>query len=288
MRTSVQTPKMLQSELHKKYECNLLSNTNINNCYKAVIYNFILILSITLFMYAFVYISVSVFSSEACAKDFGIQGHVFNIEEQDILTIIEEKLKTLDVNALKESMVNKTRDYVNRPPRVVGITKATEVREYSYDPTYTVPEDIKDHTGKLLHAKGRKVNPLEFVPLKSELIFIDGDDSEQVAFAMAHCKKLEKQNKQAKIILISGSPLDLQKEHNIWIYFDQAGALTKKFSITQVPAIVSQDDLLLKISIIDLSIKSNDKNNTSLDRAVKDVSNKISKDREEDQKRSKL
>ena len=56
-----------------------------------------------------------------------------------------------------------------------------------------------------------------------------------------------------KIILVKGEPLKLQRElkkQKIWIYFDQAGFLTQKLEIKEVPALVTQDGLRLKISII--------------------------------------
>ena len=45
-----------------------------------------------------------------------------------------------------------------------------------YDPSYTVPEDIYDHKGHLLYKAGYKVNPLNQVPLRERLIFINGDN----------------------------------------------------------------------------------------------------------------
>ena len=54
---------------------------------------------------------------------------------------------------------------------------------------------------------------------------------------------------QAKIILVKGSPLKLQRKEKIWIYFDQGGILTSKLGITQVPALVVQEGLQLKIKI---------------------------------------
>jgi conjugal transfer pilus assembly protein TraW len=187
--------------------------------------------------------------SEAEAKDFGVQGHIFEILEQDFLEVINARLKAVDWNQFNQKIQDKTKDYVETPTAIKNITKANESKEYFYDPTYVLAQDIRDHTGKLIHAKGTKVNPLEFTSLKDDLIFIDGDDETQVKFAL---KTYKEKNEKLKIILVKGSPLKLQREIKIWIYFDQGGVLTTKLDIKEIPALVAQDRLKLKINTIDL------------------------------------
>ena len=180
-------------------------------------------------------------SSVSIAKDFGIHGHVFPIQEENILEIIEKRLSKIDLNKLNAELKDKTQKYVENPPAVIGITKATEVKIKYYDPSYTNPEDILDHNGLLIAPKGKIINPLEFTSLTQPLIFIDGDDEEQVAYALSY--------KNAKVILVKGSPLKLQRTHKRWIYFDQAGVITTKLGIAQVPTLVEQDELRLRITI---------------------------------------
>ena len=88
--------------------------------------------------------------------------------------------------------------------------------------------------------KGTRINPLEHIALRESLIFIDGDDEEQVSYALSLS--------DANIILVKGSPLKLQRKHKRWIYFDQAGVMTTKLGITEVPALVEQDRLKLRIT----------------------------------------
>ncbi len=174
------------------------------------------------------------------AKDFGKLGHTYEIAERNILEVINERLKKVDMKKIQEEAKTKTRQYVERPREVKGVTNAEEDREYHFDPTYTLQEDIKDDKGNIIHKAGVKINPLEHVSLREDLIFIDGDNASQVKFALEYPKK-------AKIILIKGSPLKLQKEHKVWIYFDQDGFLTGKLGVKHIPAIVFQDKVLLKI-----------------------------------------
>ena len=55
------------------------------------------------------------------AKDFGVVGHLWEIAEEDILEYIEKKLKVVDVEKLKEEMIDKTKKRVEEPEEVSGI-----------------------------------------------------------------------------------------------------------------------------------------------------------------------
>lgn len=189
--------------------------------------------------------------SEAKAKDFGVQGHIFEIIEQDFFEVINAKLEAADWNKFNQKIQNKTKDYIENPTKVTGIKRAKEAKEYFYDPTYTLTQDIRDHTGKLIHRQGTKVNPLEFTSLRDALLFIDGDDKNQIEFALEQYKQNQE---KLKIILVKGFPLKLQRQEKIWIYFDQGGILTSKLGISEVPALVTQEDLKLKIKIFGESL----------------------------------
>ena len=104
--------------------------------------------------------------------------------------------------------------------------------------------DIRDNTGQLLFAKGTQVNPLEVVSLSKRLVFFDGGDARQVAFAK---QTLSSAGAGTKPILVGGQPLKLMRSWKRPVYFDQGGTLVKRLGIQQVPAIVSQDGKRLRI-----------------------------------------
>lgn len=152
----------------------------------------------------------------------------------------------------------KTRGAVERPKPVESITKARATRVFYFDPTYILKEDLKDHLGNSIYAKGTKINPLETVSLSQDLVFFDGDDEEQKKWLLSRIQDSEsnvRNNKIEKIrlILIKGSPLELSKELSFPVYFDQGGYLTKKLGIQHVPAVVTQDKLRLRIEEIFLT-----------------------------------
>jgi conjugal transfer pilus assembly protein TraW len=187
---------------------------------------------------------------KAFGKDFGVQGHRWEIAETDILEYIEKKLVAVDIEKLTEEMIKKTTERVEEPEPVSGIVDVIfgKATKYYYDPSYIVPEDIYDHKGNLIYEAGYKVNPLEQVPLRERLIFINGKNEKQLEYAM---RKRGEYGGMAKIILISGRPLDIQRKNKVWIYFDQQGVLTAKFGIKGVPAIVEQAGLKLRIIEVD-------------------------------------
>jgi conjugal transfer pilus assembly protein TraW len=191
------------------------------------------------------------FSLDTHAKDLGVHGHIFEIQEPDLLKQISQKLKVLEENGTlaehKDKLIKKAKKSVSRPQPLSGIIKATEDRTFTYDPSLTVPYDLKDHKGRVFHKAGTRVNPLQYKSLTSALIFIDADDQSQIAWAH------NIQVKQAtKVILTSGSPLELMESWKTPVYFDQGGTITKKLGIRFVPAIVVQDGLKLKISEVAL------------------------------------
>lgn len=181
------------------------------------------------------------------AKDLGTFGETFPIAEKSLLEVIKTKLQKLqDEGRLalhQEEIKARLLKTIYRPSPVEGIKTTKEPRTYTYDPSIIIPSDLKDHEGRIIQTTGTVINPLNTVSLSKALLFIDGDDEKQVSWALA-------QNKSApapKIILISGSPFELMEKHDLRFYFDQGGAITKKFKIAQVPARVTQSGLILKI-----------------------------------------
>lgn len=187
------------------------------------------------------------------AKDFGVRGKIAPIEEHDPIALIQSKLKTMEERGELErhnrELQKKTKTSIERPKLVEGIFKAKENRVFYYDPTYIVPEDLKDHQGRIIHSKGTRLNPLETVSLSQNLLFFDGDDGDQVAFAKEKLKEKLAEN-SLKLILVKGAPLVLSEELKVPVYFDQSGLLTKKLRIHHVPALVTQHGLRLRIEEI--------------------------------------
>ena len=190
-------------------------------------------------------------SSNAKAKDFGVHGETFEIEEKDMLELIHDRLNKLEKNGDLEKHYKSLRDnasrYVERPEAVKNLNNARLRRTWDFDPSYRLPKDILDHKGFVIHKAGTTVNPLDSVPLDYNLLFIDGDNEEHLKLAITTHKSA---TKPLKIILIKGSPMELMKSNKMRFYFDQKGTLTGRLGIKHVPAFVEQNEKVLKISEI--------------------------------------
>jgi len=180
-------------------------------------------------------------------KDYGTRGHIFPIKERSLLEVIEEKLKLAQKNGtiknLQGQFQEKVKQKISHPNPVSGIRHTVAPSWHTFDPTYTQSATVKDHLGKVIVKKGTTVNPLDHIAWGEPLIFIDGEEASHINWAM---------QQEGKIIIVKGAPLELHQKYNRWFYFDQAGLLTKRFAITQVPARVIQDGKVLKIEEIKL------------------------------------
>lgn len=186
-------------------------------------------------------------AAQASARDYGQQGTVWPVIEPDLLQQIHARLQHLEATGetarLNEELKRRTIARVNRPEPVAGITLASETRVWRFDPTITVERDIADDKGRVIIAAGTRVNPLDTVPLRAPLVFLDGDDAAQLAWAAQRYGAT-----RAKLILVRGAPLELMKARQRRFYFDQGGNLVKHFGIRAVPATVEQQGRLLVIT----------------------------------------
>ena len=181
------------------------------------------------------------------ARDYGQQGTVFPVIERDLLQQIHARLLAMEQSGetarLNEELKRRTVARVERPEPVAGLVRAEAARQWSFDPTITLETDIRGAKGELIHARGTRVNPLDSVELRADLLFFDGDDPDQLAWAL-------RQSPGAKLILVRGAPLQLMKARQRRFYFDQGGKLSAHFAIRAVPARVRQQGRLLEVSEI--------------------------------------
>lgn len=189
--------------------------------------------------------------NQSYASGFDVIGNVYEIVERDALEWISVRLremeKTGELAKQHEALKQQAQASIERPKKVAGLQKTTKPRTFEHDLTVTVPYDITDSEGRILHLAQTKINPLNFVFSKKSLLFFDGEDKEQVTWALN-----EKINRKelAKLVLVNGPIAELSCAKGIRLYFDQAGRLVKNFGIKQIPAIVEQQGDKLKVSEI--------------------------------------
>ncbi len=169
------------------------------------------------------------------AKDLGTYGHLFPIEEQDLLKLLNARLGGASLSDLAPALFESAKHPLPAP----GIVTAASNREFTYDPTYILDRDIKNAQGEVLFKKGARFNPLEKLNLSEGLLFFDAHNKHQLEWAAS-------QKGCFKWILTSGDPFAIEVAHKRPVYFDQQGALSRKLGLKAVPARVTQKgDVLL-------------------------------------------
>ncbi len=185
----------------------------------------------------------------AAAKDLGVRGAVWPIEEPDLLREIEARLKAMEdtgeADRMRREAVERARERVEAPPRVAGVAPARFLRIRRFDPTVTVEQDIRTAEGTLVAARGTRINPLERRPLTRELLFIDGARPVEVDWALAR-------DKPSVIVLLAGRPLDLTRAHGRAFFFDQGGRLARRLGVVATPSLVAADGVFLRITEVPL------------------------------------
>lgn len=194
-------------------------------------------------------LSLTLLSGVAVAKDFGTWGDLYPVAEPDMLQTIHERLTELqrsgrweqEMTAFKERTVQ----HSQRPEPVSGIGKTERYAERFFDPSVQFSSDLKDDKGRVFARKGDVINPLATVPFAQTLYFIDGDDPQQIAWMKAQ----QPRTLMVKIILVNGDIPKTSAALDSRIYFDQGGALSRRFGLTTVPARITAAPSGLRLRI---------------------------------------
>ena len=188
-------------------------------------------------------------SMPVTAKDLGVWGEVWPIEEADLLEQVEETLEALQRSGewarMEEAAKARARERLEAPPPVPGIVPASEPRSWLYDPAIVVQEDVLGPGGIVIAPAGTRIEPLSHRPMTQALLFIDGTRPVEVRWALA-------QVAPTRIVLLSGRPFDLARTHGRAFYFDQGGVLARRFGLRATPARIRQEGLKLRIEEVPL------------------------------------
>ncbi|EPR0422788.1 type-F conjugative transfer system protein TraW [Enterobacter hormaechei] len=197
-------------------------------------------------------LSMMLLSSVTAASDLGTWGDLWPVAEPDMLTVIEQRLQALKQSGEMDKKMDDFKERVvrnsQRPPAVAGITRAVRYEKRWFDPSVRVNRDLADGHGNVFARAGQVFNPLAVVPFNQTLLFIDGDDPDQLAWV----RRQKPATLVSRIILVRGNIPQTSGALDSRIFFDQNGVLTARFGINQVPARVTAapSGLRLQVEII--------------------------------------
>ena len=181
------------------------------------------------------------------AKDLGVEGDLWPVQEQSMLSMIHQRLKNMAVSGELADMQSQFKERVVqntlRPVPVAGLKTDTQSHTHRVDPSVSVAADMADQDGRLFAHKGQRINPLETVSLPGPLYFLDADDKRQTDWLKQQPVELNR-----KVILVKGNIREATQALNTRIYFDQDGTLSRRFGLTWIPAVVRQDGNTLVVS----------------------------------------
>lgn len=123
----------------------------------------------------------------------------------------------------------------------VKLPLAGETTVRQFDPTYTLPHDIRDGAGKVLFAKGTKVNAYDKVTMPGRFIVIGPYAS--------HYEWLDTVVKPGDadiVLLASGNVAQVRKERGLKVYLLEERGV-ERLGLRAVPSIVQQSGRMLTV-----------------------------------------
>ena len=188
-------------------------------------------------------------TANAMSEQLTAIGPTYPIAEPHLLEQIRDRLIALEQSGeLSRRQSQAQAHAVNtalHPQANAELHAATVARNYAFDPSFTLDRNIADAQGQLMFAAGTRLNPLEWVTMSQHLLFLDATQANQVKLAR---QLIDFYRGQVKPILVAGRPAELMKSWHRPVYFDQKGLLVKRLGIAAVPAIVSQEGMLLRVN----------------------------------------
>jgi len=175
------------------------------------------------------------------AGDAGQKGQVYVITEPDMIGEIKRRIATTDWEKQKsDAMAN----FWQGQGEGLDLPRAKTNRERLLDPSLTVTQDIYHPDGRLIAAKGQRLNPQTLLPMRHVYIIFDATQPEQVSVA----KKLgDLAASKMKPVVYLFSKLDHQKgweQYNALAgelgapVYQLNKALLKRFQIQALPTVI--------------------------------------------------
>eukprot|EP01037_Dinobryon_pediforme_P013635 gene13635-13750_t len=172
------------------------------------------------FYYLFVFTIAFIPMTQAeLLKDYGVVGATFEIIEEDLLEVIGQNLRKLNEDGSlqkhQQKIALEVQEKIKRSKAVEGIQHTKEPRSFTYDPSITVPYDLKDHQGKVFHAKGTKVEWAIAQGTPALIILVKGVLTKKFGILQVPARITQ----QEKHLLIE--EINLQKE-GVYVHVSQA------------------------------------------------------------------
>jgi len=185
---------------------------------------------------------VAASSALVSAKDLGVSGTLWPIDEVDMRQIIVNDAAKVDWEAVGDRLKESAKQFPSTlRPTVTAKAQKTSVRYI--DPSVALDSDVEitrkraDGSYEMVpfYRKGTRVNPLEHMRPVRALLFIDANDSAQLQLA----KRVLERNALAFAILTTNGTeiVGKAKELNVPLFYAYPQVISR-FEIKAVPTLV--------------------------------------------------
>ena len=183
-------------------------------------------------------------STTTNAHDLGVVGKVYPIKERDAVEEMESRAAKLDWK--KEVAKVKPENY--RPENSLALPRATKDRSFLVDMTYTLPDDIPDGKGGILYPKGYTFNPLDYIPFRSIIVVINGDDKEQVDWFK---KSPYAKRPDVSLAITEGSFVKARDTLGRKVFYSDK-KIVDRFKLVAVPSVVRRENRMIIVEEYDV------------------------------------
>jgi conjugal transfer pilus assembly protein TraW len=180
------------------------------------------------------FLAISLLTAQAAAAP--VIGQTFPIAEPDTLTEIQTRAAKVDWDGVRAKMLQRASAFMS-----ASLPATEHEAERRFDPTYALPRDITDASGKVLFAEGTKVNVYQRVKDPARNIVI-ADVPQQYQWL----KDVAKPTPGDRVLLAGGNVLAARQRTHLNLYLlDQR--FIERFGLQHVPSIVQQEGTMLKV-----------------------------------------
>lgn len=191
------------------------------------------------------------------ARNLGVVGATYPIAEKDALKEIKERAGQIDWESSVNTGEMKKKIAHFKPDGLKPLPSAEEDRIFSIDMSYTLQFDIPDGKGGILYPQGYTFNPLDYVVFPQTLVFLDGQDRNQINWF-----KSSEYFKDAGVTLLltDGSYSELSQELNRPVFYTNA-LIIERLQLHAVPSVVKQKGGFMEVR--EIGIHEDDKKDSS-------------------------
>ena len=169
--------------------------------------------------------------------NLGVYGKTYRFREKDLLSVIKNKAKKVNWQAvIKRSHIKKQVENYQPYNQEVNLPTALHTKLFEPSMYYTLKFNIKNAKGQIIYPKGFRYKITDYIKLPNVLVVINGDSKRQVEW-FKHSKYYN--NIYVMFMITKGNYSKLDKKLMIPTYFYMK-PLQKRFKLKAVPSVIWQ------------------------------------------------